>query len=59
MSLNTWRDILKTLENIDDSRLDDIAAISIDDDIYPIELLEVEIDEIGDDRLIAYRVADL
>ena len=55
----TWRDILQSLNSITDDRLDDPAVIVIGDELIPIDVLEIEIPEIGDNRLMAFPVANI
>lgn len=55
----TWRDIQKSLDNVEDDRLDDPAVLNVADDYLPIDLLEVEIAEVGENRLIAYVTHDV
>lgn len=47
-----WRDILKSLELVDNDRLDDRAVILVGAELLEFDLLELEIDEIGDARII-------
>lgn len=49
----TWRDIVESLNLVEDNRLDDPAVVLIDGDTIEIDLIEINVPEIGDDRLVA------
>lgn len=49
----TWRNILESLSLVDDARLDDPAYLLCNDDYVPMDVVEIEFDEIGDTRLVA------
>ena len=51
--MNTWREILESLNSTTDERLDDPAVMWWEVEFAPLELLEIEIPEIGDQRLVA------
>ena len=55
----TWADILDSLKSVDPNRLSDPAVVEIDCELVPIDLIESTINEINDNRLIAYRIEDI
>ena len=55
----TYRDILATLKIVKKSGgLDDPAMVLVDGEFMPVDLLEMEIEEIGDKRLVFVPVDD-
>lgn len=54
----TWRDIKNSLLSISDNRLDDIAAIEINGELVNFDVVEIEVDEIDDNRLVAYPTSE-
>jgi len=52
--LITWREIHAALSMVDKGRLDDPAVLFTDSgDTKPLEVLVIEVPEIGDERLVA------
>jgi len=49
----TWRDILTSLNMVDKDRLDDPAVLFGAFWTKPLDLLVIEVPEIGDERLVA------
>ena len=49
----TWRHIRDSLDAVE-GRLDDPAVVDIDGELIQFDLLQVDVPEIGDDRLIGY-----
>ena len=49
----TWGDIRDSLYMVDKGRLSDPAIMMVDNELVPFDVLESEIPEIGDKRLVA------
>lgn len=50
----TWRDIQTSLHNVDDNRLDDPAVFyDANGETIAIDMLEIEVPEINDSRLVS------
>ena len=54
-----WRDILESLQKVDDKRLDDPADIMLNGDCVQIDVIEIYIPEIDDDRLVAIETKEI
>ena len=55
----TYRDILSTLMIVEKSGgLDDPAMVLVDGEFMPVDLLEMEVEEISDNRLVFVPVDD-
>ena len=55
----TYRDILATLKIVKKSGgLDDPAMVLVDGEFRPVDLLEMEIEEMGDKRLVFVPIDD-
>lgn len=50
----TWRKIKHSLDAAADERLDDPAVIDVDSELVQFDILQVDVPEIGDDRLVGY-----
>lgn len=55
----TWGDIRDLLECVDKARLSDPATLSVGGELINFDVLELPIDEIGDDRLVAFPVSEI
>lgn len=55
----TWRDVMLSMYRSSHGRLDDPAHVIIDGELVEIDLVEMEVDEIGDDRLVAIPTQEL
>ena len=55
----TWRQIKESLGNVDAQRLDDPAMVIVNGDRFNIDLIEIEVDEIQDDRLVGVPTKDI
>ena len=55
----TWRDLIKSFENIEENRLDDRATLWENGEFKPVDLLEIDCPEINDSRLVVIKLEDL
>lgn len=53
----TWRMIKDGLNRVADERLDDPAVVDVNSDLIQFDILQVDVPEIGDDRLVGYLVS--
>ena len=56
----TWRDILTSLNMVDKGRLDDPAVLfDGEGDTKPLDVLVIDVPEIGDERLVAITLENI
>jgi hypothetical protein len=55
----TWREILDSFNNVGESRLSDRAVLYQNGEFIPIDLIEIELPEIDDCRIVAITLEEL